>query len=99
MPDTPVYVLAFWNAAPGHEQALEEVLLALVEPSRAEEGYLRYELYASRDGSGRFTFVEEWASEAALEAHRHADHLRVARERGIGLVGEAPRVEICRLVR
>ncbi len=98
MPETPLFVLAFWNAAPGNEKALEEVLQALVEPSRAEEGCQRYELYATRDGSGRFTFVEEWASEEALEAHRQTEHLRVARERGMGLVREEPRVEICRRV-
>jgi quinol monooxygenase YgiN len=71
-------ILAFFRAKTGSGDALQEVLLALVEPTRTETGCLRYELHRDREDPDRFTFVEEWTDEQALEAHFATEHIQQA---------------------
>lgn len=98
MAQETVHVLAIYFAAMGKEKELEATLRQLVEPSRAEPGCLRYDLFCSHDGYGEFIFFEEWASMEALEAHRQTEHLRLARERAQSSVGSLPRVNVYRQV-
>jgi quinol monooxygenase YgiN len=90
--------LAVYFAATGKESELEQTLLELVEASRAEPGCLRYDLLCSRDGYGEFVFVEEWASDEALELHRQTSHLREAQAKVQGSIGSLPRVNVYRQV-
>jgi quinol monooxygenase YgiN len=76
------------------EAELEAILLELIEPSRAEAGCLRYDLVRSGDGGGEFVFIEEWASDEALELHRQTDHLREAKVRVQGSIASEPRVHL-----
>ncbi|PIE68927.1 MAG: antibiotic biosynthesis monooxygenase [Deltaproteobacteria bacterium] len=50
--------------------------LKLIEPTRKEDGCVRYMLHQSLDNPATFLFVETWASEAALEQHVKTDHLQ-----------------------
>lgn len=69
--------IAVLYAKPGREAALRENLLALVAPSRAEEGNLRYELYADAVDPRRFIFIEAWASaESQQRHHEQGPHIR-----------------------
>ena len=77
MPDEKVHVIAIFVAAAGKEHELEQLLSGLVEPTRREAGCLRYDLMRGIPGqSGDFVFIEEWESEAALDAHSKSAHLR-----------------------
>ncbi|SMF49101.1 putative quinol monooxygenase, partial [Pseudogulbenkiania subflava] len=70
------YVLAVLYAKPGREDELRENLAALVEPSRKDEGNLRYELFVQQDDPRRFVFVEHWASpEAQHKHHTQGEHI------------------------
>ena len=71
----PVRMIARFTAHPEQQQALRETLSDLIEPTRRESGCLRYELWHNRSDPTDFTFIEEWASEAALEAHSRTPHL------------------------
>ncbi|HUR96565.1 MAG TPA: putative quinol monooxygenase [Pyrinomonadaceae bacterium] len=53
-----------------------EVLLSLVQRTRAEPGCIVYELLENNADPTDFTFVEEWTGEAALSAHLDSDHMR-----------------------
>lgn len=69
--------IAVLVAKPGRERALRENLIALVAPSRAEEGNLRYDLYVDTGDPRRFIFIEAWASlEAQRRHHEHGPHIR-----------------------
>ena len=64
-------------AKPGREAALRANLIALVAPSRVEEGNLRYELYGDVNDTRRFIFVERWANaEAQRRHHESSPHIR-----------------------
>jgi quinol monooxygenase YgiN len=50
-----------------------ELLAAAMRKSRAEPGCLRFDVYHSTAEPRRFTLVEHWAGQEALEAHRLAE--------------------------
>jgi quinol monooxygenase YgiN len=64
-----VRVIARGKAKKGQESAVRELLQSLVDPTRREEGCLRYELLQGVTDPADFVMAEEWASEAALDAH------------------------------
>lgn len=64
------------TAKPGKVEELEKELKALIEPTRAEQGCLSYNLYTSRKEAGVFLFFESWASRTEWEAHMKTDHLK-----------------------
>lgn len=51
-----------------------EVALQLVAASRTEPGSLGYELL--RESENRYSFLERYVGEAALEAHKKTEHFR-----------------------
>jgi quinol monooxygenase YgiN len=69
-------VIAFMRAAPGKRDELRAALEALVEPTSQEEGYVNYDLHQSTEDPDRFFFYENWESDADLDAHLDAPHLR-----------------------
>jgi len=78
MPD--LNVVAVIVAKPGSEATVGAALAALVEPTRAEEGCLSYELYESEADPTTFITVELWRSQADLDQHTTSPHLRAALE-------------------
>lgn len=74
-----LHVVAHIEAVAGHEALVREVLSGYCEPTRAEAGCLRYDLFEDLEHPGKFTFVEEWESEAHLQAHSQSDHLNAGR--------------------
>ena len=73
-----VTVVATLEARPGCRDALWELCLGLLEPTRAEAGCIVYEVFSSADHPDRIVFVERWTSEEALEAHLASEHIRAA---------------------
>ena len=88
-----ISVVAEIKAKPGKEEELRKALLALVEPTRKEEGFVQYDLHVHTDDPGRYVFYENWVSLEHLERHRAAPHLLAFRTAAGDLVAEPPRVE------
>ncbi len=76
MPTDGFVVVAHFHAKPGHEQALERLLMSLVEPTRAERGCLQYDLHRDEQDPRQYLFYEIWASREAWDAHMAAPHLK-----------------------
>jgi quinol monooxygenase YgiN len=62
------------SAKPGTADELRADLIALVAPSRAEEGNIAYDLYEDINEPGRFVFVEHWQSTEAQQNQWLQDH-------------------------
>lgn len=92
MADTNLIILAEVYAKPGKEQALQQALLDLVGPTRAEAGCLQYDLHSDNNDPSHFFFYERWRSEAALEEHIASPHFRAFAERESELLREPLRV-------
>ncbi len=71
-----IHVIARFNAKPDSIDALRTRLLAMLEPSRKEAGCIRYDLLNNSADPTDFTYVEEWASQAAIDAHMQTPHLK-----------------------
>jgi quinol monooxygenase YgiN len=72
LPKDAVTLIVMLRAREGQETLLEAELRALVNPSRKEEGCLRYDLHRSVDQPGVLLLHEVWATREA-----HAEHTRL----------------------
>jgi quinol monooxygenase YgiN len=77
-------------AKPDKVEELKAILTSLVAPTRKEAGCLSYEIFQNRADPCDFTFVEEWASDAALDAHWATAHVQDALARGVPLLAAEP---------
>jgi quinol monooxygenase YgiN len=73
-----VTVIATLKAKAGQEDALRAALKSLIEPSKADEGNVNYDLYESRDQPGLFMFYENWESAELLGKHLQSPALQQA---------------------
>ena len=74
-----ILVVATFVPKEGLEGAVESVLRGMIEPTRAEPGCKRYDLYRSVGGDTKFTLIESYANKPALEAHRVTEHYKCYR--------------------
>ncbi|MEC4718348.1 putative quinol monooxygenase [Noviherbaspirillum sp. CPCC 100848] len=64
------------RARPGREEELRAQLIALVAPSRRDEGSIQYEMLSQPDDPTRFFFIEHWSSSELQHKHHTAtDHI------------------------
>jgi quinol monooxygenase YgiN len=85
-------VVAEIKAKPGKEDDLRRALLALIEPTRKEDGYVQYDLHVHSSDPGRFLFYENWTSKEHLDRHLATPHL-VKFLSMVPELAEAPRIE------
>lgn len=87
---TAVRVVARLISKPDKVDELKTILLELIGPTLKEAGCKRYELLQNNADPTDFTFVEEWDSGAALDAHMGQPHLQAALGKARDLFGGAP---------
>lgn len=81
MSDSTLRVVANITSKPECIEETRAALMALIEPTRAENGCIQYELLKQCDAPAEFTFVETWESAAHLDAHLQTDHFKAAAEK------------------
>ena len=67
-------VAAQWRAKDGSEDRVATIIGELIGPSRAEPGCLFYQPHRSPDDPCLFFLYEQYADEAAYEAHMKSEH-------------------------
>jgi len=70
-----VACVAITVAKPGFEAKVRKALEDLIEPVRAEQGCLQYDLHIDLNSEGRFAFVERWVNLDDFNAHCVAPHI------------------------
>ena len=90
MTNQTVRVVARIVALPEKVEAVKAVLLGFIEPSRQDQGCIKYELLQNQYDPTDFTFVEEWASDDALDAHLATAHIKEADAKLDGLLAAEP---------
>lgn len=85
-------------ALPYHQEELRLILTGLVEPIRQEDGCISYELLQNQEDPTDFVFVEEWESEALLNAHLESPHINEVDAKLDGLLAAEPDIRLYRLV-
>lgn len=69
-------IIARARAKAGQESRLRQELQRLLAPTRAEAGCIGYDLHQSLSDPALFVFYENWASQAALDAHFQTPYLQ-----------------------
>jgi len=62
------------NVKAGHEEIVADALRECAGPSRAEAGCIMYHTCRAKDDATKLVVLEEWESEAALDAHTKTPH-------------------------
>ena len=65
-----------WVIKEGEMDAVLAALAPLVEASRAEPGCLMYQAHRSPDDPNVIFLYEQYADEAAMQAHADSDHFK-----------------------
>jgi quinol monooxygenase YgiN len=86
-------VVAEMRAKPGKEDALRRAVLALIEPTRQEDGCVQYDLHVHSSDPSRFVFYENWTSQEHLDRHAASAHLKDFGAVSADLLAKPPRVE------
>lgn len=60
----------------GKEVELRQRMEFVAAMSRSEDGCLRYELFADRDGNSDLYFLAEWENQESLDAHNQTQHVK-----------------------
>jgi quinol monooxygenase YgiN len=94
-----VRVVARLVAKPDQVEAFKALMSGIVDPTRKESGCIRYELLQNQSDPTDFTFVEEWASAAALDEHMKTPHITGALGKAGAMLGGAPDIRMYKTVR
>lgn len=76
-----VRVVALFKAKPDKIEELREVLTAFVSPTVKEKGCVFYQLHQNLADPADFSFLEEWETEADLDAHSRSEHIQAGRKK------------------
>jgi quinol monooxygenase YgiN len=93
-----IRVVAHVKSKPETVDQTRSLLVTLLEPTRAEEGCVTYELMQNTADPTDFTFVEEWTSDAALDGHLETKHLKRAAAMGADLFAAPPDIRRYKLL-
>src|SRR6476659_1114859 len=93
-----VHVVARHFAKPGAVAEVREILEGLIPLSRAEAGCLKYELFQNASDPTDFTFMETFASDAALALHASAPYVANLPSKLSGLIAQPSDVRVYRLL-
>lgn len=86
-------VIARAHVRPEMREAFIEAASACVAATRQEPGCLVYDIYESLTARGSFVAVEQWESEAAIDAHFLLPHTATFLEAAAGCVTTPPLIE------
>jgi quinol monooxygenase YgiN len=98
MSKTTVRVVARVVALSDKVEDVKSVLIALIEPTRQEDGCIVYELLQNHADPTDFTFIEEWESKALLDTHLASAHIAKAESQLDGLLAAEPDIRVYHLL-
>ncbi len=88
-------VTATLKISPEKNQEFETVFKELANAVNSnEEGCLFYALHQSREDAQTYIVLEQYADNAALEAHGKTDYFQSAGKAMAGLLAAAPKIEL-----
>ncbi|OAJ93068.1 putative quinol monooxygenase [Vibrio bivalvicida] len=88
-----INLTAKFQANTGQEATLEKYLVSMLAPTRSEPGCLKYTLLRDKANPSIFVFQEQFASQAAFDAHCDQPYFHDLLQKLDGLLIEEP--EIC----
>ncbi|MEJ3674139.1 putative quinol monooxygenase [Vibrio vulnificus] len=87
-----IHVTAAFVAQAGKETQLHSVLTAMLEPTRNEQGCLRYVLLKDKNDATKFLFQELFADQAAFDFHCDQPYFHALLAKLDGLLAQEPEI-------
>lgn len=87
------------RAKPELTEKMRDLLVSVVEPTRAEPACVRYELLQDRETPCVFLLVQEWRSDRAYDDHLEQPHMLAIYERVDPMLDGLPQIRRCSLVK
>jgi quinol monooxygenase YgiN len=78
MPRSVIHCVIDVFAKPQSVEKVCSTLLDILEPTRKEEGCLKYKLFENMADHCQFTIIGAWENEDIFEDHLHSNHYRKA---------------------
>ena len=91
-------VIAKVRAKPGRERELEREFRAIVGPTHAESGCLRYTLHRSLEDPALFITIERWSSKEAIDKHFGTPHIQSLLKKAGDLLTGQPEITVLELL-
>lgn len=89
-----VHVMATIIVKPEHAAAAKQMLVELASTTRSEPGCVAYELYQRPDALHEFHTMEQWKSQADVDAHMKTPHIAAAMARGGPMFASPPAIHV-----
>jgi len=64
-------------AKEGHEAKMKELLTAMVETTKKEDGCIFYDIFVYENNPRKFMAVESWRDNDALDGHKGTEHYAI----------------------
>lgn len=93
-----ITVVARFRAQAGMEELLRKELLALIEPSRADDGCINYDLHQGVGDPALFVFHENWQSKEHLDRHSATAHVQAFRSKAPKLLDGTPELILLEMI-
>lgn len=87
-----IRVVARIIAMEGKAETVKQALLALIAPTRQEEGCLVYTLLQDSERPYEFVVLEEWSSQEAFANHLSSPHFNQATDTLANLLADTPSI-------
>ncbi len=75
-----IYIVVVIKTKEGKEEAVLEELWKLIEPTRAEEGNISYNMHRDKKNPQTFVFYEHWRSQEDIDKHLEMPYLKAYAE-------------------
>ena len=92
-----IVVLASFYPKNEKNDEVKEIILAMVDPTRSEEGNEIYNFYEEKNNEGKiisFHLFEVYKSSAALDFHRNTSHYKNYRSKIVDLLDRPIEVKV-----
>ncbi|MCG7487927.1 antibiotic biosynthesis monooxygenase [Vibrio sp. Of14-4] len=87
-----IHLTATFEAKPGQEDTLKQLLLDMVQPTQNEVGCIRYTLLRDKGNSSIFMFQEQFIDQAAFDTHCREPHFLNLLDNLDGLLTKEPSI-------
>lgn len=88
MPTQELTVVARFKAKAGKEEQVFQAILALIAPTRAEDGCITYELHRAQSDPALFCLYELWRTRQDLDDHLATPYLQAFLDKAPELLAE-----------
>ncbi len=86
MNEDSIYIVVVIKAKEGHAQHVLDALWKLIEPTRAEDGNISYDMHRDIKNPNTFIFYEHWKSQEAIDEHLEMPYLKAYAEETTDMV-------------